>query len=447
MNSWLSDFVGQSVQCWGCGIFDHLFQVLSAAAAALYGRMTIIGVLLFCAFLALYIIWAFWKNMTDAKPEPMVKKYLKPVMINSIVVLSLLSLGVFVPRLLTTMTLEPVASMTTIYTESMLSQTPESVNAAVTYPVEPMPDNGFYRPQLRDKIIELMKTSITTFQAMIKLGLNVMDGAFSWKALTGIGALVKHALLFFIGLALAFGFFKIFIKFCFYFVDVIVALSFFAFFFPISLIFFIFKNSSAAAWVQDLGKNMAPKMLQNAVNSIATLGTVVLTYVVILVLVARFFAANDAGGAALANQILHGDIYAISLDNSDLATMTLASFVVLLYVVQYLADHIKDVAKMVTDTFKLPEPKAPLGEGLFKDAETITGNTVKYVKDTGKVIINAMTGKTPAAAPAAGGTGTPAPAGGTPAPAGGTTGTGGTPAPGGAGGGGTGAAPAKPAKP
>ncbi|MCL2338975.1 MAG: hypothetical protein FWC51_03420 [Proteobacteria bacterium] len=395
MTSWLGNFVDANVQCWGCGIFDSLFRVISAAAAALYGRMTIIGMLIFCAFLALYILWAFWKNISDEKPEPMYQKYLKPVIINSIVVLGLLSMGVFAPRLITTMTMEPVADMTLIYTQSMLNQTPESVDAKVTYQPQPMPDNGFYRPHLRDSIIELMKTSITTFQAMIKMGLSVMDGAFSWSALTGIGALVKHALMFFIGLALAFGFFKIFIKFCFYFVDVIVALTFFAFFFPISLVFFVFKNSSAAEWVKKLGDNMAPKMLQNAINSIATLGTVVITYVVILVLISRFFSANDAGGAALANQILSGGIYDINFADSDLATMTLASFVVLLYIVQYLADHIKDVAKMVTDTFKLAEPATNLRESLFNDAQTVTGNVLKFAKDTGKIVWNGITGKEP----------------------------------------------------
>ncbi|MCL1902728.1 MAG: hypothetical protein FWG18_03845, partial [Alphaproteobacteria bacterium] len=63
MNNWLSAFVESNIQCWSCGVFDRLFQVISAAAAAIYGKMTIVAVLIFIIFVAFYILYAVWKNI------------------------------------------------------------------------------------------------------------------------------------------------------------------------------------------------------------------------------------------------------------------------------------------------------------------------------------------------------------------------------------------------
>ncbi|MDR1207689.1 MAG: hypothetical protein LBK26_04745 [Rickettsiales bacterium] len=386
MNDFLNSLIDKSVQCWSCGVFDRLFRVISAAAAALYENMTVIAILIFCAFLAFYILYAVIKNLFGEVKDYIYQTSIKPVIINSVIVLSILSLGVYFPRLITTMTMEPVADITLIYTRAMLNTTPEAVYEKVPYQPEYMPDDGFYRPQLRDTVIDLMRTSITQFQAMVKLGLAIMDGAFSWGAMISIGSLVKHAVMFFMGLMLAFGFFKLFIKFCFYFVDVIVNLTLFAFFFPISLVFFIFKESSAANWVKELGKNMAPKMLKNAINSIVTLAAVVITYIVIMVLIARFFSSQETGGAELVRQIISGEIYSGNLSGDNLAAMTLGGIIILYYVVQFLADKIPEIAKKVTDAFGMEQPKAELGDTMGEGALTFAKDTWNSAKSAGKAI-------------------------------------------------------------
>ena len=386
MFTWMSNLVDSSVQCWGCSIFDRLFQVISAAAAAMYSRMATFGLIMLLVFIAFYVLYAFWKNIESGGKDSMYQEYIKPVIINSVVVISLLGAGVFFPRMITTVTLEPVADMTLMYTQAMLQKTSEEIEAKVPYTPQPMPEDGFYRPQLRDKIIELIKTSTTQFQAMIKLGLVIMDGAFSWGALYGIGALIKHIIMFAAGLALAWGFIKLFVKFCFYFVDVIVALTFFAFFFPLGLVFFVFKDSKAAQWVKDIGNNIAPGMLKDAINSIVTLATVIITYVVIMVMITKFFAANDTGGPELLKQILSGEIYSGDLSDDNLATMNLAGLIVLMYVVQYLAEQIGEVTKEVTNTFGLEGPKAERGDMLGEQTMTIAGNVWENTKKAGKMI-------------------------------------------------------------
>ena len=152
--------------------------------------------------------------------------------------LTLLGIGVSFPRLITTITFEPIADITLVYSQSMIKTTDEIVNEKVTYEPMKITEEGFYRPELRDKIIMLMKTTITQFQSYIKLGIAVMDNAFSWKALLGIGALIKHIILFLIGLYLSWAFFKIFFKYCCYFADTIIAMALFAFFFPLSMVTF-----------------------------------------------------------------------------------------------------------------------------------------------------------------------------------------------------------------
>ena len=217
MNGFMNSLVDSSVQCWGCPVFDRLFQVVSDAAGAVYGQFVIFCGILFCVLMAFYIINAVWQNMKSNISDPWYQKSLRPVLINSLVSLAFLSMGVVLPRFITSVTFEPVANIALVYTQNMLQMDTDTINEQVTYVPSEMSDDGFYRPQLRDTIIMLMKTTITQFQSYMKLGIAVMDRAFSLDALLGIGSLIKHIILFFIGLYLFYGFFKLFVRFCFYF--------------------------------------------------------------------------------------------------------------------------------------------------------------------------------------------------------------------------------------
>ena len=41
MNDFLNSLVDSSVQCWGCPVFDRLFQIVSNAAAAVYDQFVL----------------------------------------------------------------------------------------------------------------------------------------------------------------------------------------------------------------------------------------------------------------------------------------------------------------------------------------------------------------------------------------------------------------------
>ena len=387
MNRLVNSFVESTVQCWGCEVFDRLFQIVSNAAAAVYDKFVIFCAILFCVLFAFYLINAVWKNFKDGITDPLYQKSLKPLFINSLVSLTFLSMGVVLPRFITTITFEPVANITVIYTQSMLQTNPDEVNERVTYQPAKIEDDGFYRPQLRDSIVMLMKTTITQFQSYMKLGIAVMDKAFSLSALLSISSLIKHIILFFIGMYLFIGIFKLFLRFCFYFADIIVAMTFFAFFFPLSLILVAFKGDNTPKWMSGLGKDVGTNQFKKLIDSIVALAAAVLTYTVIMVILAKFFAEPGQGAADIMNMITSGEIYSDELSEENLQAMTLGGCVVLVYVLNFIYGQIPQVTSMVLSSFGVSSENK-LSEQLANDAMQLTNDVLNVVKQAGKNILS-----------------------------------------------------------
>ena len=393
MNNILSNFVDSTVQCYGCAIFDRLFQIVSAAAAKVYDRMAYLMVILFCVMFAFFVLNAVWQNIKGDAKDPWYQKSVRPVIFNSLIALTVLFMGVSVPRLVTQVTFEPTADIATIYTQSMLNIDPEFVNEHVTYQPVKISDDGFFRPQLRDKIIMLMKTTITQFQSYMKLGIAVMDGAFSWRALLGIGSLVKHIILFFVGLYLFYGFFKLFFRFCCYFADIIVAMTLFAFFFPLSIILIAFRGADdVPSWISGLGKKVGINQIKTLINAIIALAAAVITYTVIMVIIAKFFSSPDASVTDLMNSITTGNIFDSDLSYDNVESLTIMGAVVLVYVIGFIQEQIPQVSSMILSAFNV-ESENTLSEQLANDAGTLTAATFNTVKKIGKAVIAGATSK------------------------------------------------------
>ena len=384
----INSFIDNTVQCWGCGVFDRLFGVVSTVAAEIYVQMTNLAFIIFFALFTAFVVNAIYQNIKSGGEDYLYKKSIVKVLINSIVVLGLLGIGVAVPKLVTRVTFEPAATVALTYTQALVKHDINTVNEKVTYQPLPMSDDGFYRPQLRDTIINLMKTTITQFQSYMKLGGAVMDSAFTWDALLGIGALIKHIGLFIIGLYLVYGFFKLFIRFCFYFVDIIVAMTFFAFFFPLSLMLMAFDGADHIPdVVKNVSKHISKDQIKKLINAIVALASCVLTYTIIMMVIAKFFSDPDETNAALMDKILSGHVFEADLSDDNLEALTLISTVVLVYVLNFIYKQIPQISKMVLGIFGVSEEKQ-LSEKMADDALTLSKNVINTAVSIGKTIIN-----------------------------------------------------------
>lgn len=384
----INSFIDNTVQCWGCGVFDRLFGVVSTVAAEIYVQMTNLAFIIFFALFTAFVVNAIYQNIKSGGEDYLYKKSIVKVLINSIVVLGLLGIGVAVPKLVTRVTFEPAATVALTYTQALVKHDINTVNEKVTYQPLPMSDDGFYRPQLRDTIINLMKTTITQFQSYMKLGVAVMDSAFTWDALLGIGALIKHIGLFIIGLYLVYGFFKLFIRFCFYFVDIIVAMTFFAFFFPLSLMLMAFDGAEHIPdVVKNVSKHISKDQIKKLINAIVALASCVLTYTIIMMVIAKFFSDPDETNAALMDKILSGHVFEADLSDDNLEALTLISTVVLVYVLNFIYKQIPQISKMVLGIFGVSEEKQ-LSEKMADDALTLSKNVINTAVSIGKTIIN-----------------------------------------------------------
>lgn len=391
MNNALNSLVDNTVQCWTCSIFDQLFRVISSAAAAVYDKLAYFCIIIFCVLFAVFVFNAVWQNIKGGISDPWYEKSVRKVMINAVFVLGLLGMGVAFPRFITQITFEPVADVTLVYQENLLNQTSADVDERVTYqPVEISDESEyFFRPHLRDTIIQIAKTTITQFQSYIKLGFAIIDMGLTWKMLLGIGTLIKHILLIAIGIYLSYYFLKLFIRFSFYFADIIVAMMFFAFFFPLSLVIMIFKGAdNVPSWISNIGKGLGADQIKKLISSIVSLAAAVITYTVIMVIMAKFFSAPGTDVNSLMSAITSGEVFASDLNEDNIASLTLAGAIVLVYVLNFIYEQIPQVTNKIMDAFNIKLEKNAIGDKVADDIMGLTKDLWNLGKQTAQIVIN-----------------------------------------------------------
>ena len=213
-----------------------------------------------------------------------------------------------------------------------------------------------------------------------------MEGKFLRKKFNIALYLLFVCGVFFIGLYISWGFLKIFFRYCCYFADSIIAMALFAFFFPLSLIMLAFKDvKEVPKWFGDIGKNVGATQIKNLISAIVTLGSVMLTYTVIMVIVTKFFSASGASVNDLMDVILSGQIYADDLNTDNLAAMTLISCIALVYVMNFIFSQIPEITKMIMSVFSVQE-NTKHGEQFANDMLTLSKNAIDNVVKVGKII-------------------------------------------------------------
>ena len=383
MNEVSNFFIENTVKCWTCHIFDNLFVAISDGAAAMYQQLTTFGIIIFSILFSFYVINAIWKNIQSGNSDSFFQKSIKPVVIKSLIALSLLGLGLEIPRLISTVIFEPVATVTLEFSKSMLP--PNYVVSTDYIPIQ-LNNDGFFNPQLRDTILELIQTSVTNFQGYIKLGVSIMDNSFDISTLFWIGSLIKHLIICFIGMILTYNFVRLFIKYSFCFLDIIVAMALFAFFFPLSLVFFIFKGASdLPGWMKSFGGDLGSSQIKNLVNAIVSVGATILTYTIIMGIISGYLNLNEMDSDSLANGVK--SLFDFDLDNSNAMQITFAGSIVLVYVIRYIADQTKDITKKILSVFNVSTNNS-LSTKAGEDVLALTKSALSSAKQMTVNIIN-----------------------------------------------------------
>lgn len=384
MQDWANSLVNSATQCWTCPIFDNLFAIISNTAAAAYQRLILFSVIIFTVLMAFYIFNAVWQNLKDPSKDPFFQTSIKPVLIKALIAMTLLTAGLMVPRIISQVTFEPAAELTYQFSKTML---PADYTNIPEYNAIPLNNDGFFSSDLRDTIVNILRTSVSNFQVFIEIGIGIMDEAFSLRAILGhIGVLIRHIIMFFIGLYLTYNFGKLFIKYAFCFMDIIVAMALFAFFFPLSLVFFIFKDAqNAPGWMKKLGAEMGSGQIKKLINAIVSVAATVLTYSIIMAIIRGFLDGNGADPDSVKSSLT--ELFNFDLDNSSAAEITVAGAIVLVYIINYIADEVPKVTQKILEAFGVKQEDS-LSKEMGENAWKLSGLAATQIKNTASTFIN-----------------------------------------------------------
>ena len=167
----------------------------------------------------------------------------------------------------------------------------------------------------------------------------------------------------------------------------IINMAMFAFLFPIALMMMSFRGGDMPEWMSSLGKGLGTNQLKKVIGSIVALGAAVITYLVVMVIIARFFTDSGTSVNELMNAIMSGEVFASDLSDDNLASITLVGIIVLIYVLNYIYSKVPDVSKMILDTFGVSQENK-MSEQMADDAEKLVGLITNGIKNVGEKIIN-----------------------------------------------------------
>jgi hypothetical protein len=370
-------------QCWTCPVFDNLFVIISNTAAAAYKRLCLFSLVIFVVLFAFYAANVAWTNIKNGGKDSMFDKNLRPVLIKSLIAISLLGMGLTVPRFISMITFEPAALMTLQYSKAML---PSDYVIPAFDSAAQISSNGFFSPQLHDMIRRIMETSVANFQVYIKIGIAIIDEAFSIEALFGFGSFIKHIIICFVGIFLTYKFVKLFINYSFCFMDVIFAMAMFAFFFPLSVVLFVFRGAKdIPGWMKDLGSKLGGGQIKTLINAIVSIAATILTYTIIILIIKGFLDTNGVSTDSIQNT--SESIFDFDLENSSAMQITFAGTIVLVYVINYIADQIPKIKEKILSVFNLKQEDA-LSTEMGKNALQLTQIVAQQTKNLAKTIIN-----------------------------------------------------------
>jgi hypothetical protein len=372
-------------QCWTCDAFDPLFVVISDVGAKTYDVMMNAAMLIMSIFIIFYVIYLVLIKLKETDKDPLyMNRLVKPVLIPALIITVFAAAGTVIPRAISTGILEPVAAMTTAMAKTALTPTEEAMEKAkvVDYKPKEMNSDGFYTPELKNSIVEILKTTTYGFQNFILFGASIItntltfdnfsifvDGKFTLSKIIGSILLILMGgtiLVFFIGLML---------KFLFYFIDVGIGLAMFAFLFPLMLAAFIMKNADVPDWVKNASK-MSEKFFKQCTTSIIALGSMTIVYVIIVALITGFINGNPDQN--MMQMIMNGDFANIKYSSPEIL-QTIPGFLVMIIVVGWIYSKIDTITGEIKNALQLNSAEQKEADK-FEESEMTHKQTAHLVK-------------------------------------------------------------------
>ena len=105
-----------------------------------------------------------------------------------------------------------------------------------------------------------------------------------------------------------------------------------------------------------------------------------------MVIIAKFFSLSGADTTTLMQAITSGQVFADDLNTENLQAMTLASCIILVYVLNYIYGQIPQISKMILSAFGVSEEKSE-SEQLANDMLHLTSTIWENAKKIGTTII------------------------------------------------------------
>ena len=139
--------------------------------------------------------------------------------------------------------------------------------------------------------------------------------------------------------------------------------------------------------VKNVSNHISKDQIKKLINAIVALASCVLTYTIIMMIIAKFFSDPDETNAALMDKILSGDVFEADLNDENLEALTLMSVTVLVYVLNFIYKQIPQISKMVLGIFGV-SAENQLSEKMADDALTLSKNVINTAVNIGKTIIN-----------------------------------------------------------
>ena len=149
-----------------------------------------------------------------------------------------------------------------------------------------------------------------------------------------------------------------------------------------------FKDASnVPSWMAGFGKNLGAGQIKKLINAIVTLAAATITYTIIMVILAKFFANTGVSTAEMMDLINSGQIFASDLNYENLAAITLIQVIVLVYVLNFIYSQIPQVTNMILGAFNVSSENK-LNEELANNVMGLTDLAVNKLKSGAKIVFS-----------------------------------------------------------